>query len=296
MKLKLTVVAENTVGKRGLLGEHGLAFWLELGKRHILFDTGQGLVIQKNARELGLNLEQVNAIVLSHGHYDHTGGLKDVLASSSKPTVYAHPGCFAPKYGQNADGSSRYIGMPHLSKTEVCKTAELVLVEKPIELYGNLRLTGPIPRTNSFEDTGGAFYKDEKCQKTDHIPDDQAAYIETGAGTVVLLGCAHSGIINTLKYVQLLTENRPIHAVIGGMHLHQASRERMERTFEQLTRLNVNSLFPCHCTGFYASAALRNVTKNCNVCPVGTVLEFSIGAETVDDSHDGETFSFLPKL
>ena len=271
---KITVLVENTAGGRGLLGEHGLSFWIELGGRHVLFDTGQGNVLLNNARRLGIRFDQVDAIALSHGHYDHTGGLGDVLRNTRETSVYAHPAAFEAKYARNPDGSARGIGMPNLDEEMVRDMAELVLVNGPSDVCAGLRLTGPVPRITDFEDTGGAFFKDQACMEPDQLIDDQAAFIETEAGTMVILGCAHAGIINTLRHVQTLTHGHSIHTVIGGMHLLNAGPERMDETVAELRRLDLQRLLPCHCTGMAAVARLwREFPGRCAACPVGTVVE-----------------------
>jgi len=271
---RITVLVDNTAGGRGLLAEHGLSFWIAHGNKSILFDTGQSHVLMVNARRLGVRLEQVDATVLSHGHYDHTGGLGKVLQHAHTTTVYAHPAVFEPKFARGPEGTAYDIGLPTLNDRAVRDMADLVWVEKPVEINGSLRLTGPIPRTNGFEDTGGPFFRDKACTKPDRLTDDQAAFIETKAGTVVVLGCAHAGVINTLQYVQTLTGNQPIHTVIGGMHLVNASPERMDKTVAELRRLNVQHLLPCHCTGFDAAARLwHEFPGRCTICPVGTSVE-----------------------
>jgi len=271
---KITVVVENTAGGRGLLGEHGLSFWIELSGKHVLFDTGQGHVLLSNARRLGIRFDHIDAVALSHGHYDHTGGLGDVLRNSRATTVYAHPAAFEAKYARNADGIARDVGMPGLDEEMIRDMAELVLVEGPTEVCSGLYLTGPVPRTTDFEDTGGDFFKDQTCKEPDQLVDDQAAFIETQVGTVVVLGCAHAGVINTLRHVQALTDNGPIHTLIGGMHLVHAGTERMDKTVAELRHLDVKRLLPCHCTGMAAIARLwQEFPGRCDACHVGTVVE-----------------------
>lgn len=270
--IKIITLVENTAGKLGVLAEHGLSFLIEANGEKILFDTGQGLVLRHNLERLKLSLRDIKTIVLSHGHYDHTGGLSTALSRMDNPTIYAHPAAAEPKFARNTDGTSRSIGMSELNKDALAHS-NWIKVEQPTTLAGGLRLTGPIPRCSDFEDTGGPFYRDKSCAHPDPIEDDQAAFFETKHGTVVILGCAHSGIINTLQYIQKRTNQKPIHTVIGGMHLHSASERRMKKTVEALQQLNVQSIFPCHCSGFSATAQLWNeFPSKVHACPAGTII------------------------
>lgn len=272
--IKITALAENTAGKRELLAEHGLSFLIESGRKKILFDTGQGLALRHNVEKLNIDLKTIATVVLSHGHYDHTGGLTFALNGMNCPRLYVHPEAFSQKYARNPDGSAREVGMTAGNKITAGELAEIIFVEEKTEIAPGLFLTGPIPRTTDFEDTGGSFFKDPDCRTPDDLPDDQATFIETRNGTVVILGCAHSGVINTLRYIQTLTANRPIHTVIGGMHLVNAGPERMDRTVEELRRFNIQRLIPCHCTGFAAMVCLWNeFPGKCKTCPAGHVIE-----------------------
>lgn len=274
-QINITVLTENSVAGGGLLAEHGLAFWIETGGVKILFDTGQGKVLKNNARILGIRPASADAVVLSHGHYDHTGGLPDTLTDSKKIRVYAHPGIFEPKYARRTDGTVSEIGIPARGVAALRTNAEMVPVEGPTEVAAGFRLTGPIPRINDYEDTGGPFFRDRECSDPDPITDDQAAFLETQNGTVVVLGCAHAGVVNTLRFVQTLTSGRPIHAVLGGMHLLNAGAQRTERTIEAFRRLNIRRLMPCHCTGSAAMARLqREFPEQYEVCVAGSFIRF----------------------
>ena len=275
---RITVLADNSVYGRGLLAEHGLAFWIELEGRRLLFDTGQGLALLHNAQHLGVPLELAEAVVLSHGHYDHAGGVAAVLQAAPQARIYAHPAAFEPKYGRSGDGTVHDLGMPSACVNAVReRSGAITETVRPTELLPGLFATGEVPRRTAYEDTGGPFFADPECQRADPLADDQALFFNSRGGTVVLLGCAHAGVVNTLRYVHDLTNGSRIHAVLGGMHLVSASRERMDRTIEDLRRLDVERLGPMHCTGVSATAGLWSAFPGtCLSCAAGAQLDFEL--------------------
>lgn len=275
-KVKITVIVENNATGNGLIPEHGLCFWLETGDSRIIFDTGQGMALPVNAGSLDIPIKQADAVVLSHGHYDHTGGLKTVMQLSTKPRVYLHPAAFGPKFACNEHKQSRFIGTPDDCKKAANElAADIIHTTRPTQIAGPIFATGEIPRTTEFEDAGGPFFLDQKCEQKDPFPDDQALFFESSRGTVVLLGCAHAGVINTLLYVRQLTKGKPVHAVIGGMHLLSASDERLDSTIEHLGRISPGLIGPAHCTGDKATEKIRKTfTREYFPCSAGTTIEF----------------------
>jgi 7,8-dihydropterin-6-yl-methyl-4-(beta-D-ribofuranosyl)aminobenzene 5'-phosphate synthase len=275
--LRITVLVENTARDSRLRTEHGLSFWIEAEGRKILFDTGQGEALEPNAQQLAVDLGQTDAIVISHGHYDHTGGLPRVLARSGRAVVYIHPLAFESKYSRREKTPCRPIGIPEQVASDLLgRDHYLTFTRGPTRICSGLAVTGQIPRLAKFENTGGPFFLDEHCTRKDVVADDQALYVESRNGLVVVLGCGHSGVVNTLDYVAKLTGKRSMRAVLGGMHLAEASEERIELTCAALDRYRIGAVAPCHCTGKGAIARLR-----------------SWFGERVVDCSAGACFSFL---
>lgn len=270
--IHLTVLGENSVRPRALRAEHGLAFHLQVGDQSLLFDTGQSDLVTQNAALLGMDLAALNAVAVSHGHYDHVGGLSAVRRRAPRAVLHLHPTALIPRFARNPDGTTRPVGSPETHREVVLLPGETVRVSTaPVEVLPGVFLTGEVPRENDFEDVGGPFVLDEAGVEPDPVVDDQALFFDTGQGVVVLLGCAHAGIVNTLRYIRRLTGGRPIHAVLGGMHLLTASPERTERTVNALRELEVRQLGPAHCTGPAATARLwSEFPRACTDCSVGS--------------------------
>lgn len=272
--LRITFLMENTARKEGQKAEHGLALWIEWGEKRFLFDTGQSDAFLQNAELLSVPLAEADAVLLSHGHYDHTGGLKAMLEKCEMPPCYLHPQALEAKYSVQKGGKGRTIGMAEENREALRKKARPLWVEHPAEIAPGFHLTGPIPRVTDFEDTGGDFFLDLAGEKPDPLQDDMAAVAETPEGLVVILGCAHSGVVNTLLYVRQLFPEKPVRAVLGGMHLVHAGQERLEKTVTAFQEMGAPALYPCHCTGFRASALLNQIFGDrCAIPSVGYQLE-----------------------
>ena len=219
MNYKVTTLVDNTVSMRasGLIGEHGLAFLLESEDHSVLFDTGQNVALSHNAEKLNVDLSRIDAVVLSHGHYDHTGGLKHLLEKNAAFRLVAHPDVFTTKLRSIKKEKYKKIGMP-LKRTVLENTdVQLVLTKNTFEIAPGISTTGEISLANDFESIEPDFFVERQGQiMPDTLADDQALILDTQNGLVVLLGCSHRGVINTLNQVVKLTGKQKIHAIIGG--------------------------------------------------------------------------------
>jgi 7,8-dihydropterin-6-yl-methyl-4-(beta-D-ribofuranosyl)aminobenzene 5'-phosphate synthase len=269
----ITTLVENTTSSLGLLAEHGLSFWIEYGNRHILFDTGQSELLVQNAKALNIDLAQADVIVLSHGHYDHTGGLSTVLGIARKAILYLHPAAIKLKFSRSSPKPCS-IGMPDPVKKAI-HSRKIIWTEFPTQVFDGIGLTGQVPRTNNFEDAGGPFFLDEGCREPDPLLDDQALFIESSKGLIVVFGCAHAGVVNTLQRISDINRGKHFYAVMGGMHLINADPERIERTITAFREYDLQIIGPAHCTGRNAVERIRSAfPEQCFDCSVGTWVRF----------------------
>ena len=264
MKLCVTTLSENTAGinenSAGLvdfLAEWGLSILVETDEVNILLDTGRSISAAYNADSLGINLSRIDKIVLSHGHFDHTGGLRQVLRKMSKKVeIIAHPDIWTAKYSRRA-GKDRYIGIPFQRQELESLGANFNLTTKPVKITDNIMTTGEIPMVTDYEEIDPELVvKEDTGWQPDKLLDDRALIINTEPGLVVILGCAHRGIINTLYSAQQLTGVKRVHTVLGGCHLISASPERIRSTIAALKELGVQKLGVSHCTGLPAAVIM----------------------------------------
>ncbi|SHI12385.1 MBL fold metallo-hydrolase [Desulfosporosinus lacus] len=251
-KLQVTILVENTVGVSvGILAEWGLSMLLDFGDEKILFDAGEQGNLINNAQILGYDLRHIERIILSHGHYDHTGGLFKLLQYRGAIPVYAHPDLFAGHFGKGGEGqANRYIGVPHCLKLLESAGAEFHWHRKPFELRPGLWLSGEIPRETPFEHIEDQLIeiKGENAVH-DRIKDDLSLFYVTDRGLIILLGCAHSGLVNIVEHAKRVTNENKVRAIIGGTHLGRASLDQQLKTIDYLRGLDLECLAPNHCTG-----------------------------------------------
>lgn len=275
MKIKITMVSENCVFHiPGAVAEHGLSIFMETDQGNYLLDTGQGKAVVNNALVLGIDLATIKGIILSHHHWDHTGGLGPVLDLTGEVDIYAHPEIFKESYSLAGD-KVRYIGVPYPRLLLEAKGARFQLSKEFRQIEPGLWLTGEVPRRTNYErgDKNQVIKSGEEFVQ-DELRDDQSVVVETARGLLVILGCCHSGIINTLSYITEKMNRKDIYAVIGGTHLGPVSDEQRTKSIEALKAFDIKRLGVSHCTGLKTACLLSGVFGDrFFFCNVGTVME-----------------------
>jgi len=260
--MRITVISEDTAWGR-LIAEHGFSVLIEPGEGEpVLFDTGQGMALRHNSPLLGVDLSRINKVAISHGHYDHTGGLGYLISIPRRQTlqIYLHPGALGEKLARNRAMEYRYIGMIDHPGFLRFGRAFLMMNTEPVEIGEGISLTGEIPRRCEFEPISKEFFElrvPDLTMSEDHLMDDQSLIIDLGPEFALISGCAHAGIINTLEHAIELTGKNPS-IVVGGAHLIGASQERISKTVKRFKEMGVRKVALGHCTGWKAMRAFED--------------------------------------
>jgi len=261
--LKVTVLVTNLGGDpyEGD-GEWGYSALVEVDGHKILYDTGLSAdLVLRNAKALKIDLSDIEDVVLSHNHYDHVGGLMSLRRELSKinpramSRVHVGAGIFEPRWSESGEDRN---GLRLIRAEYLATGGAFVVHDKPTELFPGVWLTGPVPRTNDEKNwTPGLSLDTPQGRREDNVPEDSALIFNTGRGMIILTGCAHAGIVNITEYARRIIGNKPIVAMIGGLHLFSASDQTLAWTGAKLKSYGVLSLLAGHCTGIEATFRLR---------------------------------------
>lgn len=290
VKVEFQVLVDDDPGNRFLLGEHGFSALVTVNyddssEFKFLYDTGAGTpALEYNLKEMEVDLSPIEMIVLSHGHYDHSAGLLKVIEGLGKSVpVLCHPDALLHKIFTSDDGKEHEIGIHrNYDESELAARTKIIATTEPFNVADGIMTTGVVPRTNDFESLSGVLKKIETIRNNtrtyDMIEDDVSIIFHMKDDSLVILtGCCHSGIVNTAEHAINLTGSKSIIGIIGGLHLHDASNKRLEKTVENLKKYSLTTLAACHCTGLRGRAALMHAFgKRFKNIGSGSTLKFAI--------------------
>lgn len=278
-RLSVTVLVDNTAGTgHDLRGEAGLSFLIETAGKKILFDTGLSGLFLANAEKMGISLRDLDFLVFSHGHSDHTGGLATLIRHVSDPApdrrkprvpeLIAHPRCFWPKEKEGKMNGSV------VSEEDVRKIFPVNLSDEPVWITDDLVFLGEVPRRFAFEQVDSEkrrIHVPDGTIELDFLLDDSALAFRSDDGLVIITGCSHTGICNITEYAREVCDEKHVRDIIGGLHLLTPEPKRLQKTGKYLNRLHLDALHACHCTSDTAKLALA---EYCPVQEVGVGMKF----------------------
>jgi 7,8-dihydropterin-6-yl-methyl-4-(beta-D-ribofuranosyl)aminobenzene 5'-phosphate synthase len=291
--LKVTIISTMLADNRGI-GEWGFSALVDADGHRLLFDTGaRPETVLRNAEELGIDLAAVAEVVLSHHHGDHTGGLlvlRRELAGKNPAALgraYVAPGIFLSRLREGGGESNETIA---LKAPYEASGGTFVEIARPTQIFPGAWLTGPVPRTHPERNwSGNTRVKTAAGLVEDNLPEDMSLVLDTARGLVLVSGCGHAGIINTLEYAQAKIHKAPVFAALGGFHLFPASDEALDWTAEKLRGMGVENLLGAHCTGIEAVYVLRRRLnldrRHCVVGAVGSGFDLETGIKPGTIAH-----------
>ncbi len=264
--MKITILCENLVGKLVGAGEHGFSAFIEMEEGNYLFDTGSGPSIVANSLVFNKDLRSVKKIFLSHGHFDHSGGLPEVLKLRSKVDVHIHPHVFLDRiavHKENGEEKKRFVGIPYKKVYLESLGANFILNSDFIEVEKGIFLTGEVPRKTLFEKSDPRLFSEINGKiAPDIFLDDQSLILDTEKGLILILGCAHSGMINIIHHVIHKTGKEKFYAIMGGTHLDFLAPEQLEESIKALKQMEIEKIGVSHCTGMRAAFRLQQEFKD----------------------------------
>ena len=267
-------LVENKTEHSGMLAEHGLSIYIEADDKKILFDAGASDILLHNAKVMDVELKDVDFAVVSHGHYDHTGGFPAFCALNEKAPVYLHKNGFRDSYGfRDGQPEDETSGIIWTEQQKNAMKDRFELTDGPVYVTENICITGTVPVAEGTNITENFYYKDEDGQwQKDDMSHEQVLVIRQPDGLYIFSGCSHRGVISALQAGKAMFPGERVAVLVAGMHLYSASAEDRAYVVEQIAAEGLDKVMPVHCTGIKAICDLKTkLGDNCVVAVAGDV-------------------------
>ncbi|MGN0702944.1 MAG: MBL fold metallo-hydrolase [Lentihominibacter sp.] len=273
--MKFEFLVENKTDNPGIMAEHGLSIYIEADNKKILFDAGATDLVIENARKMNVSLDAVDFAVVSHGHYDHTGGFPAFCKMNCSAPVYIHKNAFRESYGLMKDGLRKDpSGIRWSSEDREIMQGRLILTDGPVHITENICITGTVPFAEGFRPTEKFYYDDGGKMTEDDMSHEQCLVIRQPEGIYVFSGCSHRGVIAALDAARVLFPGERVAVLVAGMHLYSASDEDRKRVVDQVAAEGIGKLIPVHCTGLEAICELKGrMGDACVAATAGDVFD-----------------------
>ena len=280
--MKFSFLVENKTDNPGIMAEHGLSIYIETSEKRILFDGGATNLLVNNCEAMGIDLGNVDLAVVSHGHYDHTGGFPAFHRINPSAPIYIHRNALRVSYG--TEGGSLEKG--GTLDNEPCSIAwsdeelkelsqQLYFTDGPVIVTENIRITGTVPAGDVFTPTENFYVMEQGKPVIDDMSHEQCLVIREPEGLYIFSGCSHRGVINALNAGKAMFPGERVAVLVAGMHLYSAAEEDRSRVIDEILRENMDRVMPVHCTGIDAICQLKSAMgSRCTVATAGDVFTF----------------------
>ena len=274
--MEFKFLVENKTDNPGVTAEHGLSIYIKAHGHKILFDAGATDMLIANAEEMKINLSEVDTAVISHGHYDHTGGFPAFCEKNDKAKIHIHKNAFRESFGFEDGKMDEVTCGIRWTKPEMDSMRDrIVFTDGPLQLDKNICITGTVPFAKGFSPTEKFFYKSESGELIeDDMSHEQCLVIKEKSGLYIFSGCSHRGAVSALNAGKSMFPGERVAVFVAGMHLYSASAEDRNKVVEQIAAENLDKIMPVHCTGIKA------------ICDLKTALGDRCIAATAGDCFD----------
>ncbi|MCQ4637760.1 MBL fold metallo-hydrolase [Anaerovorax odorimutans] len=257
--MRFKFLMENKTEGSGCVAEHGLSIYIEAQGRKLLFDTGASPLFAENAKKMGVDLSQVETLIISHGHYDHTGGVPQFCEINKIAPIYIHQGAFYETYGKkNGKWEEQTSGIRWSDHERSQIDPRIVRTDQVTWLSEDIAISGTIPKIPGFEPTETFYrrYEDGSCEP-DPMDHEQILVIKEPEGLYVFSGCSHRGVVPAIRYAREIFDGERIAVLVAGMHLYSAGKDMRRKVVEQVLKEEMDLVMPVHCTGIDAICDLK---------------------------------------